>query len=300
MAPLDGDSTLASWMEVALDGGRDWRGALATSAVLLGARALCLIVDRAPVALFASPGAGSCDATDLACRLARAADGKPHASILADEPGHFAAAAANPRLRPRLWLVGLFDAPPPDLRLQAAADAAAGAFAAREKLIATNARRDLKSALFDNLPLALAIVDARLRLIESNEACRLVLKRADGLRLSGERLSCLARSDGRMLAASVAAAVAGTRLPAPVPVRRAGGKLPYTLCPLLHSHRDGRPLCALMIADPDGAGGGYAGLWRALSDISEAELAAAKHLLSGLDPPRPPRPGGRAAGDAAP
>jgi DNA-binding NarL/FixJ family response regulator len=157
---------------------------------------------------------------------------------------------------------------------------AQSAVAARGRVEVLRAASALKAAALDQLPCGVAIIDAQMRVEEMNEACRAILRRADGLSLHQDRLSCRGARDQAALARVVNETLMGVTAGAVVRIARAGGEKPYVIRAITSRAGD-KSSCVLMIVDPDEGPSAASEIWRVMFDLTDCELIIAEGLVCG-------------------
>ncbi len=276
---------LGHWMDAAIQP-CDWETALSASAATLGAKAMCLAWRDSPAGSVAF-----CDDQTASREFSAACK-----QIALDPNSELAGEKRVDAHTKIIWIlshrdcrhgqryVALFalvgDGPFDHAEFAAVASIAQSAVAARGRVEVLRAASALKAAALDQLPCGVAIVDAQMRVEEMNEACRSILRRADGLSLHQDRLACRGAHDQASLARVVNDTLLGVAGGAVVRVARSGGDKPYVIRAI--TSRSGRKTsCVLMIVDPDEAPRMGSEIWRAMFDLTECELIIAEGLVCG-------------------
>jgi DNA-binding NarL/FixJ family response regulator len=166
---------------------------------------------------------------------------------------------------------------------EAVAAVVRSAVMARARVTEMESTSALKAAALDQSPWGAAIIDADLRIAEMNESCAAMLRRADGISLSGSRILCRRQEDQVALSRAVAATlrVPPSNIGAIVRVARSTGAQPYVMRPLGPRASVAAARCLLMIVDPDEEAHSAQEIWRAMFDLTECELLIAEGLVAG-------------------
>jgi DNA-binding CsgD family transcriptional regulator len=177
-------------------------------------------------------------------------------------------------------LFALTRAPFDRAAFDAAAAVARSAVKARAQVSDMASNCALKAAALDQSRWGAAIVKADLSLLEMNESCAMMLRRADGFSLLQGRIACHRHGDqielARQLAKPTTAPQGG--FGAIVRVQRRNGAQPYVVRLL---GAGGGATRLLLIVDPDDAPHAAGDIWRAMFDLTECELLIAEGLVSG-------------------
>lgn len=276
---------LGHWLDAAIQP-CDWEKALSASAAALGAKAMCLAWRDSPTGSVAF-----CDGNDAppeftqACRetaLDPQAELEGEARFDGDSKIVWILSHRDCRHGQRYVALfallgdGLFD----HAEFAAVAGVAQSAVAARGRVEMLRAASALKAAALDQLPCGVAIIDPQMRVEEMNEACRAILRRADGLSLHQDRLACRGAHDQAALARVVNDTLMGVAGGAIVRVARVGGDKPYVIRAIT-SRSDRKTSCLLMIVDPDEGPPPGSEIWRVMFDLTDCELIIAEGLVCG-------------------
>lgn len=146
----------------------------------------------------------------------------------------------------------------------------------------------------DHLPLAVLVVHANGTIATCNSAAQTILRKADGLMLSGPSLASSRPSETKSLHERIAAVAAG-RMGAEnsaytiLTVSRPSGLAPFIL--LLTSLRDavgteqvGEPMALILVGDLEWPIPDHARQLRLAFDLTEAEAEVAMALMEGAEP----------------
>lgn len=281
---------LNCWMDAAFQAA-DWIDALAASAAQLRAKAMCLVWPDSGARRAAAFNAGLREprpffdfcrelASDKETEAAgaRAFDSGFVIWTLSQRDGRVEGECAA--------LFAFFETSAPDRQaFDRIAAVAQSAVAARARVEGMRRASALQAEALDQLACGIAILDETLVVVEMNEACRAILKRADGLRLGNGRLVCRNRADLAVLSRAVASVLAGEALEegAIVRISRADQARPYVVRPIMSpcAGNAAPNRCLLMIVDPDSTTFPGTEIWRAMFDLTDCELIIAEGLVSG-------------------
>lgn len=274
-----------SWMNAALRGG-DWQAPLTGSATLLEARAAALVLSEAGGArmvLDASPDAPA-DFLRICGDLASA---RPVGVFERDEHELGRLVWTKVKLDPadagEFTFAVLFDGSPNLQLFRELAAFVSTSVAARARVASVRATSALKTVAFDMLPFGVVIVDRDLRIVESNETCRQILSRSDGLSMARDRLHCREAADQSALNKAIDRALGGDAAASVVKLRRKRGAQPYVVR-VVASRGNGKSgkQCLLMIVNPDEDPPSCGDIWRAMFDLTDCELIIAEGLVNGM------------------
>lgn len=272
-----------SWMNAAMRGG-DWQAPVTGSANLLEARATALALCEAGGArmvLDASP--------DAPVGFLRVCGELAHTRAVGvferDEPELGRIVWTKAKLDPadagEFMFAALFDGPTHTHLFRDLAGFAATSVAARARLSSVRATSALKTAAFDMLPFGVVIVDRDLRIVESNDTCRQILARSDGLSLARDRLHCREAADQNALSKAIDRALGGDAASV-VKLRRKRGAQPYVVRVVApRALASNGKHCLLMIVNPDEEPLSCGDIWRAMFDLTDCELIIAEGLVNG-------------------
>lgn len=275
---------LECWMEAVVRG-EDWSAPLRLSAERLNARAV-LAVWTEPASGLSNVSVSAAVSRDVArfCKeqAALPASGCQERDVA--DLGRLTWTKVPPgaNVSGELTLFALSDGAVDRDHLCEIAATAASCMAMKARLSAASAISALKTVAFDQLPFGMAVVDKDLGILEVNEACFSLLARADGIRVTSNRLFCRDQRDQASLLACVSRALAGDKAAAPVKVHRAYGAPAYVIR-VISARPETRlgDRVLLMIIDPDEAPSPAAEVWRAMFDLTECELIIAEGLVAG-------------------
>ncbi len=267
---------LECWIDAAVQS-EGWASSLHASACALGAKAIAVSMEdaqRAECGFWAYPERYR---RSLERILADQRRQTPTKGIAAQRIASALARNGDGTYAARI--VAYFPGKPAPVQAVARAAAQALALAARVRALEQNAR--LKTAAFDVLPFGVAIVDRSMSVAESNNVCRTLLARADGLVVVNGRLTCIDGADQRAVQKAVSDTLDARGEETVVGVRRKRGERPYVVRPLPQPLGAPSELCLLMIIDPDAPVEHDGDIWRTMFDLTASELAIAEGIVSG-------------------
>jgi DNA-binding NarL/FixJ family response regulator len=269
-----------SWVNAALRGG-DWIVPLTRSATLLEARAAVLVLSESGrTVLDASPDAPP-EFIRLCSELAKV---RATGFFERDdaELGRIAWTNVKPEGAGDVMFAALFAGPVDQELFRDISAFAATNVATKARFASMRATSALKTAALETLPFGVVIVDCDLRVVESNEACRQILSRADGINVVCHRLHCREAVDQRALHKAIDRALGGDAAASVVKVRRNRGAQPYVVRVVTQrANVNGGKRCLLMIVNPDEAPTPCGDIWRAMFGLTDCELIIAEGIVNG-------------------